>query len=180
MASASTLVHRSAAAAGGWSPSAAGPRLVAWSLASAPVPSGRLVRTPLRRRREWPTSTARGVLHVAVAAVQGLVCAAAFCGPSRVELSVGLAATVLPPVGWLVGTIVGSVLPAGSRRRVGRCLGRGGGVATPLSVCLACAATAPFDAGSRTKVALSDRRALADHGCKAASQNCHESVVASP
>jgi hypothetical protein len=57
---------------------------------------------------EWPTSTARGVLHIAVAALQGLVCAAAFFGPSRVELSVGLAATLLPPVGWLVGTIVGS------------------------------------------------------------------------
>jgi hypothetical protein len=63
---------------------------------------------------EWPTSTARGVLHTTIAAGQGLVAVAVYAGPTRRHLLLALALNVLAPAAWIAGVYQGFPVLAGA------------------------------------------------------------------
>jgi hypothetical protein len=59
---------------------------------------------------EWPAAPVRGLAHILAAAVLGLLTAIIYFGQSRVELMLGIAATLAIPSLWFTGAVFGLTL----------------------------------------------------------------------
>jgi hypothetical protein len=59
---------------------------------------------------EWPAAPVRGLVHVFAAAVLGLLTAIIYFGQSRVELMLGIVATLAVPGLWFAGAVFGLAL----------------------------------------------------------------------
>jgi hypothetical protein len=56
---------------------------------------------------EWPAATPRGVFHIAAAAGLGLVAVGVYFGPTRLQLTLGIAISLILPGAWLAGAVAG-------------------------------------------------------------------------